>query len=262
MTLSTLLENTGVTDIQYFDTISSTNDVAMQWIETGAPDLSIVVADQQTHGRGRLDRKWITNPGCALAFSLILTPSKAEKANIALFSPLVALALALTLEEKYGLKPQIKWPNDILINKKKISGILVEANWTGLAIAGVVIGIGINIAPSSIPPPEQLLFPATCVEAEIGSPVDRFDLLRTYLNSFRNLRSSLGTEKFFQQWEQRLAFRNKQVRIEATGRGTIFGVLKGITKTGNLLLQKNTGELVEIEIGDVHLRPDFKNYNQ
>ncbi|NTV36697.1 MAG: biotin--[acetyl-CoA-carboxylase] ligase [Anaerolineaceae bacterium] len=258
VTHNSMLSDIGVSEIKYFDSIGSTNDIALQWIEDGALDFSIVVADQQTKGRGRLGRKWVTNPGSALAVSLVVKPSLAERESISLFSPLAALALASTLEEKYSLKPQIKWPNDLLINEKKISGILVEASWTGLSMAGVVVGIGINIAPSSLPPAELLSFPATYLEAETNCTIDRFDLLKSYMIKIKHWRSIFATEQFFNEWRDRLAFMDRPVRIEATGRGTIHGILNGISTSGNLLLKNKDGELVEIEVGDVHLRPDFE----
>ena len=102
-------------DIRYFDSIGSTNDEALAWAATDAPDLSLVIADEQTAGRGRLDRKWFTPKGTALAFSLILRPTAAERPHLSRTVGLAALAVADSLRTR-GLAAQIKWPNDILIS--------------------------------------------------------------------------------------------------------------------------------------------------
>src|SRR5258706_13829293 len=114
-------------EIRYFESICSTNDEAIAWAAIGAPDLSFVIADEQTAGRGRLSRKWFTPKETALAFSLILRP-----ASNSLLSRTVGLA-ALSIADsllKYGLVPSIKWPNDILLSGKKVPGMLIETVWS------------------------------------------------------------------------------------------------------------------------------------
>ncbi|PJH75650.1 MAG: hypothetical protein CO064_05540, partial [Anaerolineae bacterium CG_4_9_14_0_8_um_filter_58_9] len=96
--------------VRYYEQTGSTNDVALAWASAGAPDLALVIADEQTAGRGRLGRKWVTPPGAALAFSLVLRPRPVERDVIPLYSALGALAVVSALEEKYGSKPEIKWP--------------------------------------------------------------------------------------------------------------------------------------------------------
>ncbi|PIZ25632.1 MAG: biotin--[acetyl-CoA-carboxylase] ligase, partial [Chloroflexi bacterium CG_4_10_14_0_8_um_filter_57_5] len=117
--------------VRYYEQTGSTNDVALAWASAGAPDLALVIADEQTAGRGRLGRKWVTPPGAALAFSLVLRPRPVERDVIPLYSALGALAVVSALEEKYGLKPEIKWPNDVLVRGRKLCGILAEAVWLG-----------------------------------------------------------------------------------------------------------------------------------
>src|SRR5215216_7195670 len=110
-------------DVRYFDSIGSTNNEALAWATRGAKDLSLVIADEQTAGRGRLDRKWFTPKGTALAFSLLLRPTAEEKPFLTRIVGLAALAVAESLL-KLELNAQIKWPNDILTNGKKVCGIL------------------------------------------------------------------------------------------------------------------------------------------
>src|SRR4030042_1614769 len=94
-------------------------------------DWTLVIADTQTAGRGRMNRKWVTEPGAGLAFTMIFRLKEFEKGHVNLFSPLAALAVAEALEEGYGLHPAIKWPNDVLLNGKKTCGILAETSWLG-----------------------------------------------------------------------------------------------------------------------------------
>ena len=123
--LKKTLSKLNIGDLRYFDSIGSTNDEALAWAAAGAPDLSIVIADEQTQGRGRLDRKWFTPKGSGLAFSLILRPSTALRPHLSRTVGLAALSIAESCSG-LGLAPRIKWPNDILLNGKKTAGILIE----------------------------------------------------------------------------------------------------------------------------------------
>lgn len=261
MNISSLREQLNslpIPEVRYFDTIGSTNDEALAWALTGAADGCLVVADQQTQGRGRMGRQWITHPGAALAFSLILDPKPQEVQNIGFFSPLGALAISQALEELLGLQPAIKWPNDVLLNRKKTAGILVEAGWQGDTLQGVVIGIGINITSEAVPTADQVLFPATSVEQAAGKAVDRWELLRAILKGMFSWRKRLQSEAFFRAWQDRLAFKGEWVRIEqATGSPhttALHGQVTGLDSSGSLLLRTETGEVVAVSVGDVHLR--------
>lgn len=256
------LMNTPVRQIRTFDSIGSTNDEALSWVDEGAPDYALVIADKQTKGRGRFARKWITQPGTSLAFSLILALDEKEKASPSpLYAPLCGLAVWQALHGSLGLEPLIKWPNDILLDRKKCCGILVEAAWSGTQCKGVVLGIGINISEGSIPPVESPLFPATWLEAHTLNPVDRFDLLAEVINNIQYWRERLGTPEFFQTWRHNLAFRNEPVRIVENENSSIIGIEEGIDANGNLLLRGDDGEQRVIEVGDVHLRPESTTTN-
>lgn len=246
-----------VPQIRYDDVVGSTNDVALAWLADSADaaqDGCLVIADRQENGRGRLGRRWVTRPGAGLAFSLIVRPSPHEVERLAGFSPLGAMAVSQALETA-GLAPQIKWPNDVLLNGRKTAGILVELSWTGEQLQGLVIGIGVNVSPESVPPAGELLFPATSVAEAAGRPVDRMQLLRDVLESLFAWRARLLSPEFLQAWEQRLAFRGEMVRVEETGRGSIIGQVAGIDSSGSLLLRAATGEITAVTVGDVHLRP-------
>ncbi len=248
------LANLPIPDIRFHESIGSTNDEGLAWAEAGAADGSLVVAEQQTKGRGRLGRSWVTNPGAALAFTLILQPTPAEMEHIGLFSPLAGLAVCLALQGM-GLPAEIKWPNDVLLNRQKTCGILAESSWEAQSLRAVVIGVGINVAPSSIPPADQLQFPATCVEDHLGRPVQREKLLQEILAAFFTWRGIMGTIAFFRAWEERLAFKGESVYLKNSGNEVLTGILLGVGEHGDLRIHLSEGGVKLVSVGDVHLRP-------
>lgn len=241
-----------ISKIRYFDSIGSTNDEALAWADQGAPDLSIVIADEQTAGRGRLDRKWFTPKGSALAFSLILRP--ADNAHLSRTVGLAALSIADACA-KFGLSPQVKWPNDVLLNGKKIAGILIETIWTGDKITALVIGMGVNILKQSLPPAEQLKFPATSLETELGHPVEREQFLQEILSRLVSRRPEIDTDAFLTDWENYLAYKGQPVQIINSGNETLSGKLLGLQADGSLRLQDELGNQLTVHVGDVSLRP-------
>jgi len=240
-------------EVQFFDQVGSTNDVALAWAMEGAPDLSLVYAEMQTAGRGRGTHRWLTPPASALAFSIILRSPETLSESLSHFTGLGAVAVCEALES-LGLSPQIKWPNDVLLNRRKAGGILTEAIWLGETLESVVIGIGLNVKSRSVPPPEQVAFPATCVENETGRKVDRPRLLREILRSFLYWREHLDDPSFLQAWEKRLAFIGEEIEIFNGERTLQVGVVQGLDIDGSLRLLSSSGEIVKIQVGEVHLR--------
>jgi len=241
-------------DVKYFESIGSTNDEALAWAANDTSDLSIVVADEQTAGRGRLDRKWFTPPGTALAFSLILRPTAEEKPHLTRTVGLAALAVAQSLRTR-GLEARIKWPNDVLIAGQKVCGILTESVWSGEDVDCVVIGIGVNIRKESVPPVETLQFPATSIEAELGHSVERLEVLRDILAAFVNLRPSMVSDEFITQWEKLLAFQGQPVQVDSGSTPAVVGHVTGLDSDGSLRLRNDHGESIIVRFGDVRLRP-------
>ncbi len=248
-----------ISALRYYETIPSTNDDALRWAEEGAPSGSLVVANEQTAGRGRLNRRWVTRPGSALAFSLLLRPSEEEAERLMLFSPLAALALRDTLAQRYGLGSQIKWPNDVLLSGRKVAGILVESAWLGSDLQCVVIGVGVNVAPPSVPPANELIFPATSVEDQLGRPVERVELLRGVLEGMFAWRPRLGSAEFYQTWGENLAYQGEWVTVQQPGQPALAGQVIGIATDGNLRLQTEEGRIISVAAGDVRLRPMNKD---
>jgi len=240
--------------VYYLDTVGSTNDYARQLAESGAADGTLVVADEQTRGRGRLDRRWLTPAGSALAFSLVLRPSPAEIERVGLFAPLCGVAVCAALRLEFGLAAEVKWPNDVLLERRKTCGVLVEAHWLGATLQSVIAGIGVNVARASVPPPGALLFPATCVEEQVGRPVARESLLAAVLAAFGSWRSRLGSPAFLETWESWLAFKGEMVNVESAA-GILSGRVLGVTPDGSLRLQTAFGSEQAVSVGDVRLRP-------
>ena len=239
---------------RYYDTIGSTNDEALAWASQGAPDFSLILADEQTSGRGRLDRRWFTPRHSALAMSLILRPTAIERVHPARTTGLLALSLAESLL-KQGLAPQIKWPNDVLLTGRKVAGILVESTWMGEKLEALTLGMGVNVLNASIPRADQVIFPATSIETELGHPIERAELIRDILLRVLEWRPKLGTEAFLNAWERSLAYHGQQVQVEAGGGKTITGELLGLDTEGHLRLRDEYGKSVTVQFGEVHLRP-------
>jgi BirA family biotin operon repressor/biotin-[acetyl-CoA-carboxylase] ligase len=241
-------------DIRYFDTIGSTNNEALAWATSGAKDLSLVIADEQTAGRGRLDRKWFTPAGTALALSLILRPTAGEKPYLTRIVGLAALAIADSLRTR-GLVSQIKWPNDVLMNGRKVAGILVESVWSGEEVDCLVIGIGVNVLKEAVPSAELLLFPATSLEEALGSAVEREKVLRDILAGIIALRPHIGSDSFISSWEKALAFRGEEVQVEQGDGSVLTGKILGLEPDGSLRLRDREGKSITVRFGDIRLRP-------
>jgi len=254
--LESRLSNIPVSGIRYFDITGSTNDDALAWISEGAPDSSLVVADEQTAGRGRMQRKWVTRKGTSLAFSLIFRPEVTQ--NLSFFAPLGALGVALALENIAGAEPKIKWPNDVLIHEKKVCGILTEADWQGDQLAGVVLGIGINIATSAVRLEDDFLFPADSLQNSLGKKIDRIELLAEVLRLIFFWRKKLDSTEFIQEWNNRLAFRGEQVQINRPGQDPIAGMILQIAQDGLLWIRQDDGTEIPVSAGDVSLRGNYQ----
>ncbi len=250
--------------IRYFDSLGSTNDEAMRWARSGAPELALVVANEQTAGRGRFGRTWVTVPEASLAFSLVMHPGTLERHVFPRLTALGALAVQKALEEKYSLPAEIKWPNDVLLSRQKVAGVLAEAYWSGGHLEAVVLGIGINIASVSISNLEdQQAFPATYVEAFLDRPVDRWELLHQILVDLIFLSSQLDKPAFMQAWEKSLAFRGEWVQIfrsdgpsqDVPAVAIAEGAILGLTRDGSLKLRDQAGQVAAIRFGELRLRP-------
>ncbi len=256
--------------VRFFPTIGSTNDEAWRWVEAGAPHGALVIAEEQTAGRGRMRRQWVTAAGCGLAFSLVLRSLPLASHLLSRLTGLGAVAVCQTLHHHYSLPAQVKWPNDILLAQRKAGGVLVELRWNGGDLTAAVIGIGVNITHQAINPQvlplESLDFPATSVEDELGTPVDRLVLLHGILQEFFNWLPRLASPDFMHVWETSLAYRGQWVELYADNNvsspnggsvtvPTVIGKVIGLTGDGSLQLRTHVGEGITARIGEIRLRP-------
>ena len=238
----------------WFDEIGSTNDEAMKRAREGTPEGFIVAAGFQTAGRGRLGRPWQSPRDVGIYFSIVLRPPTDMMTLIPL---MVGIALAETIAELVGADPcvcpiGVKWPNDVLINGKKIAGILTEAEWKGNEPI-VVVGVGVNVTTVLKDLPVRVLYPASSIMVETGISLDRKVLLQRWKEKFEPLYADMkthGTTSFTQRWNAWDILKGRPVRIH-TQSGWIEGVGDGIDGDGALFVRKNDGEQVRVLAGDV-----------
>ena len=234
---------------RFYAVTGSTNDDALVWAADGAPEGCLVVAGQQTRGRGRQGNRWWSHPEAALTFTLVARPLPAERPHLPRFTAWGAVALAETLEA-LGLAAEVKWPNDVLVAGRKIAGVLAETVWEGDRPAAVVMGLGVNLAPEAVPPPEAVDFPAGCVADALGVSPSRWELLMLLLHRLQWWRYRLATTAFLQAWEGRLAYRGQRVQA-----GDAVGILLGLDDRGGLRLRLPSGEIHTHYALTGHLRP-------
>jgi BirA family biotin operon repressor/biotin-[acetyl-CoA-carboxylase] ligase len=255
-TLRASLRDLPLGEIRYFPSLGSTNDEALAWAAQGAPDLSLVIADEQTSGRGREGRKWFTPPGSALAFSLLLRPTANETQYISRIVGLAALAVSDVLRS-YSLNVEIKWPNDILVNGRKVAGILVESVWNGNEVDCSIIGIGLNVSSEAVPPQEMLAFPAISMEEALAGEAvpPREMVLHDILRALLAWRPRLTSDELISEWENQLAFRGSMVEVTRREGEPVRGLVSSLAPDGSLILQDAHGNPITVRFGDVRLRP-------
>lgn len=232
-----------------FDSLESTNTEAINQAKLGADEGLCIVAEEQTAGRGRHGRVWVSAKGSGLYFSIVLRPELVTT-YLPLITLMTGVAVADALSE-FGVEPDIKWVNDILVGDKKICGILAETVETVKGLA-VIVGIGVNLKSSNFS--DEIAETATSVEAEIG-PVDRDEILTAlthYLNYFYEiLLGENGLAEIIREWQHRSSyFIGKNVRV-AVGSETITGTTDGLENNGALRVRTDRGEIRIIQSGDV-----------
>ncbi len=234
-----------------FDSINSTNTEALNQAKQGADEGLCVVAKQQTEGRGRHGRTWISEKDAGLYFSLVLRPT-IENKFLPLLTLMSAVAVYDVLRAPYKLEPDIKWANDVHVDEKKICGILAEMTETKRGLA-VVVGIGITLKSSNFPP--ELFDSATSIEQETDQKIDARELLenltRQLAKYYQILESENGAEKIRQEWAIRSTyFRGKSVTVKLENE-SVTGTTCGLEESGALRIETKNGEIKIIHAGDV-----------
>ena len=233
-----------------FDNIDSTNTEAANQARQGADEGLCVIASQQTAGRGRHGRTWVSEKGSGLYFSIVLRP-KIETQFLPLITLMTGIAVYDTLKE-FDLKPDIKWVNDVLIGEKKICGILAETVDTPTGNA-VIVGIGINLKSSNFP--DEIVETATSIQAERSGDVTSDSVegaLIKYLSYwYAILNSDDGPTEIIQNWRQRSSyFSGKAVRVTLPN-GVLEGTTDGLEENGALRVKAGDGSVTIVQAGDV-----------
>ena len=240
----------------YLPVTSSTNTVAKELAREGAPDGTVVVADEQSAGRGRLDRRWLAPPATSILCSILFRPEL--PLDRALYLMMVcSLAAADAVGQVSALRPALKWPNDLIVEDeqarwRKLAGLLTETGVRGDRLEYVIVGIGINvnIGAGDLP---ALAPDATSILAETGQPVDRVALLAVLLAEIDQRYQALRAgESPYGEWAGRLATLGRQVRA-VTPTGVITGMAEYVDHGGVLFLRTGGGVLHRLQAGDVTL---------
>lgn len=243
-------------DIQVFQTTASTNDIADRLARDGVAEGIAVFAESQSQGRGRLGRRWESPAGQGLWMSVLLRPALHPSAATRL-TVLAAVACARAIEHQTGLRPAIKWPNDLLFGGRKCGGILLELSAELDHIRHVVLGIGldVNVAPSDFPLPLRPI--ATSLRSELGRPVDRPALAATLLRELDRAYRQLGEGGFTalaDEWESRCTTLGQRVLVRM-GPREMSGTAEALDEDGTLLIRTEHGRLERVVGGEVTLVP-------
>jgi BirA family biotin operon repressor/biotin-[acetyl-CoA-carboxylase] ligase len=233
----------------YMTSTGSTMDVARLEADAGADPGSVVIAEEQSAGRGRFGRSWVSPAGTNLYFTLILRPPSTALRSLSVGAP---LAVCRAIETRTGLAPAIKWPNDVLIGGRKAAGILIENELSGASPRFALVGIGLNVN-FDIPPDSEIASIATSISMELKREVSREELMASILNEFESLLADAGGV-VYAAWKERLETLGRRTTITFRGQ-TYEGMAEDADENGNLLLRTDDGTLRTVEAGEVTLRP-------
>jgi BirA family biotin operon repressor/biotin-[acetyl-CoA-carboxylase] ligase len=238
-------------EIFFYDTVDSTNSIASGLAEK-APEGTVILADCQQKGRGRLGRLWLSPRGINIYMSIILRPD-VEPKETTLITLLAAVACTLALRRLTGAPVTIKWPNDLMVSGKKIGGILTEMKTARKKIISAIVGIGINVNGDPDSFPEDIRGIATSVKNETGKLFSREKIIAEILNEVNNWYPVLkvpAREALLSEWKRLTSTLGKEVTVVA-GQETFSGHAESIDDGGLLLLRLPSGELKSISSGDL-----------
>jgi BirA family biotin operon repressor/biotin-[acetyl-CoA-carboxylase] ligase len=249
--LARLTTKTFGRNLHLFPSLGSTNDKARELASGGAPEGSVVIALDQTNGRGRQDRSWVSEPGKNLTFSVVLRP-RIPAGFLGVVSLYAAAATAAAVSSLAGKPAGCKWPNDVVIGGRKVSGILCESTITGTGVGAVIAGIGVNVNQREFPP--AISGVATSIALERGPDADLAAALCALLESLESLYApseSSWPAAVVSAWTARNVVLGSRVEAERSA-GRITGIARSVTATGALRIDTDAGP-VDVSAGDVHL---------
>lgn len=235
----------------YIEEIDSTNKFLFDKENNQNINGTVVLAEKQTHGKGRKDRVWYSAPESNLTFSLLINKDKFLLKSTNLINFAVSLAVANAIENLYQLKTEVKWPNDVLINGKKTCGILLEASSQAKKIDRLVIGIGINVNQNSFQ--GVFNYPPTSIRIELGRNVEREKFLAEILNLMEELFEKLKLDKneVLNDWKSKCRMIGERISVKEDEKEK-FGLFYDIDEDGFLILETKEGR-EKIHFGDVTL---------
>lgn len=233
----------------YFTSTTSTQDIARREAEQGAPEGTAVVAEEQTAGRGRLGRAWVSPAGKNLYFTLVLRPDLARLRVLGMAAP---LAVARAVETVTGIPAQLKWPNDVLISGRKLAGVLIDSEISGGEVVFALVGIGINVNFDTDEDGEIAPI-GTSLKREAGRTVSRENVLAAVFNEFERLYEDTSPAVVRESWKARLETIGREVRARF-GDTVYEGVAEDVNADGSLLLRLADGSQAVLEAGEVTLR--------
>ena len=241
-------------ELHCYDTMDSTNLEIRRLAEAGSKHGAVAITEEQTMGKGRRGRSWLGEPGCGIWMSFLLKP-QIEAQNSSMLTLVTALAVNEAICETTGIKSQIKWPNDIIVNGKKICGILTEMSLQMDEINYIVVGIGINVNMDQFP--EDLSDKATSLLIEGGKKIKRAPLVAKVLECFEKYYEIfLKTEDLSMlqdEYNQLLVHMDQKIRVVRGSREETF-LSRGIDHRGELLVEDEDGNISEVSSGEVSVR--------
>lgn len=232
-----------------FSVLDSTNSKAKALVSDGVPDGTVVIADQQTAGRGRLGRTWISESGQNLTFSLIIRPA-ISPSHIGILSLYAGVAVASGLKNLTGKSPTCKWPNDVLFVQKKCCGILSETVFSGTTVSAVIIGIGVNVNQAVFP--EILSTKATSLFLTCGKPFDRSVVLAELLKQLEEYYTYIQSgmfETIIDNWKRYSHMLGSSITVDQDGE-VLHGTATRLADDGGLIISSE-GKEVKVRAGDV-----------
>lgn len=236
--------------ILQLDTVGSTNTEALRHARMGADEGLCIIARTQTAGRGRFDRVWVSEPDAGLYMSLILKPNLTPS-EYPLLTLMTGVAVHRVLE-KVGIDADIKWVNDVLVDEKKICGILAETTDSESGLA-VVIGIGVNLRPGNFHP--EIAGTSTSVESLTGQKLTPSDfsklLIEEIVPAYVNFQTVEGRREILDQWRSRSSYADGRMVTVTTANSTFTGVTRGITDTGGLMVEREDGSITIVTAGEI-----------
>lgn len=243
-----------VREIMMFDRVDSTNRIALEMASQGLPGGIVILAEAQEKGKGRLGREWFSPEGMNLYFSLLLRPYQPAR-DFPLYSLATSVALVEAIQRTTGLAVQIKWPNDVVLEDKKLAGILLESEVRGEQSPSLVVGVGVNVNIGLTDFPPELQKSATSLRIALGRPVDRADLLVELFNQLvEQYRLVDDKALLIQAVRQHCQTLGRRVRVQ-TARQEFEGWAEDLQEDGALLIRMGDGSQRRILVGDVtHLR--------